>query len=170
MPSFVIHIAIANEYIKKHNKKEDYEEFIKGTIEPDLTNNKEITHYGEKISYIYLNKFLENNNIEGSFNRGYFLHLITDYLFYNKYLDYYIKDKLYNDYYILNKDIIPKYNVGMIEEIKEFMTSKEGKPEILNLALIYKLIEEVSSLDIDEVAKEVKDNNERWNKFKNLIQ
>lgn len=169
MPSFVIHIAVANKYLKKYNKKENKQEFIKGSIAPDLANNKHISHYGEKISYIYLNKFLEENKIEDSFNRGYFLHLVTDYLFYNKYLDCYLKDKLYKEYYILNKEVIEKYNVELIEEIKEFMISKKGKLEVLNIDMINRLIEEASSLDLDEVAKEIKNNNEKWNKFKNII-
>ena len=169
MPSFVIHIAVANEYLRKHNKKESKEEFIKGNLEPDLANNKKSAHYCERISYIYLDKFLEENKIEDSFDRGYFLHLVTDYLFYNKYLDYYVKDKLYNDYYILNKEIIEKYNVELIDKIKEFMILKEGKLEVLNIDMIHRLIEEASSLDLDVVAKEIKNNNEKWNKFKNII-
>ena len=39
------------------------------------------------------------------------------------------------------------------------MTYKEGKTKVLSLELICKVIDEVSSLDLDEVAKEVKNNN-----------
>lgn len=170
MPSFVIHIAAANEYLRKHNKKEDEEEFIKGTIKPDLTDNKMITHYYEGgLGNVNLKEFLETNEINSSFDRGYFLHLVTDYLFYNHYLECYSKEDIYNDYYILNRDIIKKYKVLPIEEIKEYMLYKEGKTKVLNLESICKMIDEVSSLDLDEVAKEVKSDNEKWKYFKNLI-
>jgi len=170
MPSFVIHLAIANEYIKKHNKKEDYEDFIKGTIKPDLTKDKLTSHYEIKLGNTGLRNFLENNEIIDSFNRGYFLHLVADYLFYNYYLDYYSKQDIYDDYYILNKELIEKYNVLEIEEIKQYMTLKEGKTKIINLELICKVIDEVSELDLDNVAQEVINNNIKWNKYKNLIQ
>ena len=169
MPSFVIHIAVANEYFKKHNMKEEKEEFIKGTIKPDFTDNKLITHYEERLGNVNLKEFLETNEIKSSFDRGYFLHLVTDYLFYNHYLDKYLKHDMYNDYYILNKDIVEKYNVLPREEIKKYMTYKEGKTKVLSLELICKVIDEVSSLDLDEVAREVKNNNEKWKYFKNLI-
>lgn len=169
MPSFVINIAVANEYFKKHKKKEDYEEFIKGTIEPDFTANKLITHYEERLGNVDLKKFLETNEIDSSFNRGYFLHLVVDYLFYNKYLDYYSKEHIYNDYYILNKNIIEKYNVLPREEIKGYMSFKDGDTQILSLDLACRVIDEISDLDLDDVAKEVKRGNIKWKKYKNLI-
>lgn len=39
MPGFVVHIAVAQEYLKKHNKSFS-EDFILGSIDPDFTNNK----------------------------------------------------------------------------------------------------------------------------------
>ena len=36
MPGYVIHLAVAEEYLKKHkNVKENYDEFIEGVIYPD---------------------------------------------------------------------------------------------------------------------------------------
>ena len=46
MPGYIIHIATAQEYLRKH-KKEFSEEFIEGTIAPDFTNDKSKTHYGK---------------------------------------------------------------------------------------------------------------------------
>ncbi len=43
MPGFVIHIAIGQEYLRKHNKNYS-KEFIKGTVEPDFTEDKTKTH------------------------------------------------------------------------------------------------------------------------------
>lgn len=46
MPGYVIHVAVAQEYLKKHkNVKEDYDEFINGTIYPDSVSDKSLTHY-----------------------------------------------------------------------------------------------------------------------------
>ena len=86
MPGFVIHIAVAQEYLKKH-KKSFSEDFILGSIEPDFTDNKSETHYGKSSSSTNLKNYLSKNKICTDFERGYFLHLITDYLFYNHYLD-----------------------------------------------------------------------------------
>ena len=47
MPGYVIHIAIATQYIKKHNNIKNEEEFIKGTIYPDSVSEKKLTHYGK---------------------------------------------------------------------------------------------------------------------------
>ena len=63
-----------------------------------------------KSSKVILKDFLKENKLEDSYKRGYFLHLVTDYLFYNKYLDIFTKD-IYNDCDILNKFLIEKYNV-----------------------------------------------------------
>ena len=54
MPGYVIHIAIAQEYLKKHLKKEEKEEFINGVIAPDLTKIKSETHYGKSPAYTNL--------------------------------------------------------------------------------------------------------------------
>ena len=106
MPGYVIHLAVAEEYLRKHkNKGEEYEEFIKGVIYPDSIVPKSKTHYGKESSLSNVFEFLKVNKINNSFNRGYFLHLLTDYLFYNRYIDHTSKD-IYNDYDILNKRLI----------------------------------------------------------------
>lgn len=82
MPGYVIHLAVAEEYLRKHkNKGEEYEEFIKGVIYPDSIVPKSKTHYGKESSLSNVFEFLKVNKINNSFNRGYFLHLLTDYLF-----------------------------------------------------------------------------------------
>ena len=85
MPGYVIHLAVAEEYLRKHNEvQEDYNDFIEGVIYPDSVKDKSLTHYGKGSSEANLYKFLEENVLENSFKRGYFLHLLTDYLFYNQ--------------------------------------------------------------------------------------
>ena len=171
MPGYVIHIAVAQEYLKKHNnKKEDINNFIKGTIYPDSVKDKSLTHYGAKSSKVVLKNFLKENYLDNSFNRGYFLHLVTDYLFYNKYLDIFTKD-IYNDYDITNKPLIEKYKVQIPENIKNYVFFKEGKTKLLHLKLAEKVIDEVSELDLDIIEKEIKDNpeDEKWSSYNKKI-
>ena len=115
--------------------------------------------------------FLKENRINNSFNRGYFLHLITDYLFYNKYLEYFSKD-IYNDYDILNKPLIEKYKVIIPDSISDKCFFNEGETKVLNLELAKKLIDEISDLDIDEIEKEINNNpsDPKWITFNPNIQ
>ena len=49
MPGYVIHLAVAEEYLRKQKKvKENYNDFIEGVIYPDSVTDKSLTHYGQK--------------------------------------------------------------------------------------------------------------------------
>ena len=164
MAGYVIHLAVAEEYLKKHNNiKEDYNEFIKGVIYPDSVTDKSLTHYGIKSSKVILRDFLQENEIKNSYMRGYFLHLVTDYLFYNKYLEKFSKD-IYNDYDILNKDLIEKYNIKLPKEIIDSVFYKKGQTKILSMELAIKVIDEISDLDLNVIEKEIRENpnDEKW--------
>lgn len=169
MPGYVIHIAIANEYIKKHRRIENINDFINGVIAPDLTDIKSKTHYGKSPAYTGLKGFLENNKIEDSFNRGCFLHLVTDYLFYNHYLDYFDKKDMYHDYDVLNKPLSEKYNVSLPDNIRDKVFYIEDATKILSYELATKIIDEISSMNLDEIAEEVINNNIKWNRYKKLV-
>ena len=167
MAGYVIHLAIAEEYLRKHNDiKEDYEEFIKGVIYPDSVTDKSLTHYGIKSSKVILKDFLQDNEINNSYMRGYFLHLITDYLFYNKYLEKFSKD-IYNDYDILNKRLIEKYNVVLPENIQNNVFYEDGETKILIMELAIKIIDEISDLNLNAVEKEIRENpnDKKWSKI-----
>lgn len=166
MPGHVIHIAVAKEYLRKHKKAENEEQFIEGVISPDLTDDKSKTHYGPYSSKTNLKEFLKENNIDTSFKRGYFLHLVTDYLFYNKYLDICTK-VIYHDYDVTNRELIQKYNVQIPEKIKDEVFFNDGEPKLLSKELIIKFINEVSKLDLDKIEEEIKNNpnNEKWNTY-----
>lgn len=169
MPSYAIHLAVAEEYLRKHkDTKENYDEFIKGVIYPDTVKDKSTTHYGLKSSLANLELFFKENNIRDSFNRGYFLHLLTDYLFYNRYIECWSRD-IYHDYDILNEILVEKYHLKIPEEIKEVMNQIEnGNLTILSERLVEKFVTDVSDMDIDIVEKEVKDKPEEWTKIRPL--
>lgn len=168
MPGYVIHLAVAEEYLKNHkNKSEEYSEFIEGVIFPDSVKDKSETHYGVKSSVSNLYEFLKENEIDTSFKRGYFLHLLTDYLFYNRYVDRMSKD-MYNDYDILNSKLIEKYNVVLPEKVKNQVFFKDGELVILSMELIDKLVFDISKMDIDDIAKEVNENPKKWTTMREL--
>lgn len=148
MAGLVIHVAIAQEYLKKHKEKNE-EEFIKGVIAPDLTNNKIKSHYGKTNQITDLKNYLQENELNTSYQRGYFLHLLTDCLFYTKYFPNLTKS-VYDDYDKLNKSIIEKYNVKIPKGIEKYAQIKTGKPEQLQLEKINKLIQEISDMNIEE--------------------
>lgn len=179
MPSLHIHLSIAEEYLK-NNKNINKEEFIKGTIYPDMVPNKVLTHYGiketEDLEYNLKNKvnldlFLKNNKINSDFNKGYYLHLITDYIFFNYYFDHeylsnidpldFLSD-LYYSYNLMNKELEKKYNLNIcLKEVNDFINNKTRKDlkkenRTINVPLdkTIKLIEYCSKIDIDNFKKE----------------
>lgn len=169
MPGYVIHVAIAQEYLRKHKNNENIQEFIEGTVKPDLIKPKSVSHYGKSPAYTNLKNYLDNNTIETSFQKGFFLHLIADYLFYNHYLDKYVREDIYNDYDILNGELIKKYNVRLPDIVKDYAFFKDGETKILNMELVCKVIDEISDLNIEDVEDEVLKDNEKWTQYKNLV-
>lgn len=97
MPGIHIHLAIAKEYLKHHPEIKNEEAFYEGSIAPDFTEDKKESHYTKETSnedlINYLNNkvhifpFLQTTNVKTDYNKGLFLHLITDKLFFTKFLD-----------------------------------------------------------------------------------
>ncbi len=168
MPGYVIHLAIAEKCLEK-NKNEKYNEFINGVIYPDETDDKYKTHYWNEMRSVNLYNFLKENKIDTSFNRGYFLHLLTDYLFYNKYIEYWSTD-IYTDYDLLNPYLIAKYSVKLPNRIKKYVHTdvKNKKLKILSKELIDKFIEDLSNLDLEHIKEEIMEDPEEWTKVRPL--
>lgn len=165
MPGFVIHLSVANKYLETNNI-ENKHDFYEGIIAPDLTDDKTKTHYGKGSSETNLQEYLNENEIETSFDKGYFLHLITDYLFYNRYLKDFSK-KIYDDYDILNKYLMEKYKVILPEKIKNYVFFKEGELSLLDRESIVEFIDNFSRIDLLEVKKEIQSNipEGKWNTY-----
>ena len=111
--------------------------------------------------------FLNDKNIDNSYNKGYFLHLITDFIFYNKFIEYYSTD-IYNDYDILNKPLMERFNVKLPKEVKDKVFYKEGITKILNLDKTVDFIKNVAKYKLDDVKQQVIDEDEYWCTFINL--
>lgn len=152
MPGYVIHLAIGKKYIDK-NKIKDTDAFLQGCIMPDLLDKKS-SHYGESSSNPDFQKFLETNSLDSEYNQGYLLHLISDYLFYNKYLKRFVEsfsDEIYHDYNKLNKFLIEKYNVEIPEKIKSVVGFENGEPTILKKDSICSFIDAISEIDFTQI-------------------
>lgn len=170
MPGFTIHIAIANEYTRKHSKEIlDEKAFIKGTIDPDLSDNKYESHYGNYAeNHVGLSNFIEQTQIDinSDYGKGYFLHLLADELFYHnvfeKETQYVRKNHLktfYHDYDCLNKRLFKHYHIRNVpEEAKKYAKELKEKPELLTYRKIKKLIHKLSQISIEKQINEINKN------------
>ena len=177
MPGFTIHIAIAKEYAKKHEKEiKNIDEFVEGTIAPDYIpiENKDInksqTHYGiwgdwsKDDQEIHLQAFLKDEKVDlnREYWKGYFIHLLADDYFDRIYFRQEAKqakenqDTFHNDYDCLNTEIIKRYHVEPKEKIKKYMKQIEEKTKYLQLEKIIQFIEEMSNIDFEQQVELIK--------------
>lgn len=187
MAGLNIHLAIAKIYIEKNNIS-DTEDFYNGTMDPDLSNDKSISHYtnvkdkSELLSYlegkVVLNDYLSDNDINNDYNKGIFLHLITDYLFFNDFFDVnylkntnydmfvkdlyysysYINDYLHNKYLLGLSKYEEKINANIIKNIKEKKLEDLNGSNILSFDKLDFFIERVSDIDLDKYRKKILEN------------
>lgn len=180
MASFHIHLAIAKRYIEKNNV-EDEKSFYNGTIEPDLEEYENILHYTDKnrnkeniFQYLkgkaLLPNFLTENDINNDYYRGVFLHLVTDYLFFNDFFETnylatisyndFVKD-LYYSYNLVNQYLRDKYSIDLSDlkdklynnikkDRKEKGTIESKGKNILDINKLDNFIERVSSINLEE--------------------
>lgn len=183
MASFSIHLAVGKKYMEK-NHIENEQLFLRGTVDPDLATDKEKSHYtlerndNTLITHlntkIFLPAFLNENKIDTDYMKGTFLHLITDYLFYN---DFFEKDYLLNisydefcqdlfySYDLTSNYIEEKYDVdlsGLVEaivmkreKVKKEKISKQSEKNILDIIKLDKFIEKVSRIDLEEYKRKL---------------
>lgn len=155
MAGYAIHIAIAKEYLKKHKEYNEIE-FMKGTIYPDTVKDKTLTHFSNKSANSNLKEFLKKYSIQNSYYAGWFLHLIVDREFYQNYLNNWDQRKdvnreiLYQDYDILNKEIMEKYKITFPKEIQKFAILKEGELTYIKRETIFKFIDKMSKINVED--------------------
>lgn len=170
MAGYVIHLAVGEEYLRNFpNEIINYKEFIDGIIYPDSVTDKSLTHYGPKSSQVHLDQFFKDKDLDTDFNKGYFIHLVTDYLFYNKFLTVFSKKYMYNDYDILNKSLEDRFKVKIPDKIKNSVFYNNGETKILNLDDTIKFIKETASYDINFIKTEVLKGNKDWLTIRPLV-
>jgi len=181
LPSFNIHIAVGNMY-QKNNEIRNEVEFFKGIVEPDMVNDKVLTHFSGEVDKdsvirslerkINLVKFLDNHSILNDYNKGWFLHLITDYLFYNYFLDRdYLKNvthkefshDIYNSYDDVNNYLKEKYNpVYPSEEVDLYINknrerlSSDKHTNILPCEKLDRFILDVANINLENYVLKIK--------------
>ena len=177
MASATIHLAIAKKYLEKHNEL-DYEKVIAGTLYPDATKDSNKTHYTEAYrgkdnlshvrSKVNLYNFLNENKSLDNFKLGWFLHLVTDYLFFEEcFTEEYLLNTSYNDfcrdlyfaYDHLNLYLTQKYQISK-DDYKDYPSEyHQGLPYencILSKDAVDAFINRVSSIDLDKYIKKYK--------------
>lgn len=173
MASFNIHLAIAKRYIDKNNIS-DKEAFYNGSVDPDLAINDNISHYtdtnrNKELLIPYLQKktilpdYLRENKIDSDYNKGFFLHLVTDYLFFNEFFDNdylsnikyddFVRD-LYYSYDFTNEYLENKYNLDLKQFNDKINVSLDksinasNSKNILDFNKLDTFIEKVSDIDL----------------------
>ena len=175
MASLMIHQIVGEEYCKRHNVQSEYM-FLNGNLIPDLVKDKKPTHfsarcrnrtYTESIeNKVDLQAFCEHVDIGSSFNKGLFLHLITDQVFFYKYLlnnpkyrevefenQLYIQEMLYRDYHRNNLYLMKKYPHTILSLLPDFAkTTRDDidNMEILSHEAIDEIIDMCASIDLEQ--------------------
>lgn len=169
MAGYVIHLAVGEEYIRNYpNEIKNHDEFLDGIIYPDSVGDKSITHYGPKSSQVNLKLFFAERDLNTDFNKGYFVHLVTDYLFYNKFISAFSKKYIYNDYDITNSCLEKEFNVVIPDKIRSRVFYKEGKTKILDINETINFIKETAKYNLNNIKEAVLNNDENWLKIRLL--
>ena len=159
MPSYMIHLCLAKEYARKY-KVENEKEFIEGTFYPDKVEIKGETHYSPYYSSdTNLYEFLQDRKLDSSFNEGYFLHLVADCVFYNKYFaDHRNFDRaiLRKDFDILNPQLMSRYNITETPgEVKQYLVWQDGQTVEYHYDKVVQFIEEVSNYELHKLGEKI---------------
>lgn len=163
MAGYVIHLAVGEEYIRNYpNEIKNYDDFIDGIIYPDSVSDKSLTHYGPKSSKVFLKDYFTERDIEDDFSKGYFLHLVTDYLFYNKFLEFFSTKYIYNDYDILNKDLIKEFSIKIPEKVKDKVFYNEGETKILDLEKTIEFIRDAAKYNLNDIKDAIYKDDKFW--------
>lgn len=186
MPGLNIHFAIGNRYLQKNNIK-DKNLFYEGLAKPDLESNSKDSHYSgiqnknDLVDYlenkVLLNKYLEFNDIDSDYKIGEFLHLVTDYLFFNQFIDKNYLNKvsyerfrkdLYYSYDIFDSQLSNKYQVDygkLKKKIDDCIKERKKQSDyvskeyynILSEDKIDEFIEYVADIDLQRYATKIKE-------------
>ncbi len=190
MASFSIHLAIGKRYFEKSKIITNEKEFFRGIIDPDLVEDKKISHYtgiqdktdlsNYLLNKVLLYRFLLNEKIDTDYQKGVFLHLISDYLFFNTFFDKdyllhisysdFCKD-LYYSYDITNDYLERKYNISYTDFLdkikdnirkdqKEKNVSSEIRTNILPFSKLDNFIEYVSNINLHDYSEKIIKNKE----------
>ena len=191
MANFTVHLAIAQEWARLHNKFYS-DDFMYGAVAPDLlakiNNLQGNFHYGIatkdmpiELQYknkVDLHKYVMQNDINSDYDLGYFLHLVVDYYFFNVFLDldkiaklpFNFKQALYENYDATLPYVNSKYNVKYDCSYKELEYVKDRYANFVGgnfRCLLYdnaklsQFIEDMAHIDLFELYETIKNGNSK---------
>lgn len=173
--------------MEKKGGIKDKESFFNGLVDPDLAEDKDKSHYTDMhentlddvidhlAKKVILNKYIEEEYDGSDYQKGIFLHLITDYIFFTDLLDKdYLRnttykaycDDLYYSYEEIDSYLVDKYKIdyrNMKKELQENIDNNKKdnhlesttKKNILDPILMYKFIERVSDINLEEYKEKI---------------
>lgn len=154
MPGYVIHLAVANVHLSCRHDVRDADAFLRGTIAPDLLLPKEASHFGDDTARPGLDLFADTHDLSDDYQRGYFLHLLTDHLFYNRFLsDFVWSPAVYDDYDRLNERLVKAYGVVVPNEVSDCVGFRDDDLEVFRFERICGFIDTVGAIDLDEILR-----------------
>ena len=152
------------------------EEIIENGIDEDhiIFLNFEDVEYSFISDYMDLHKFIKENEVKTDYEKGVFLHLLTDKIFFNEFFpkEYLEKENyvqfcknLYTSYEMTNPYIAKKYNIKFSKELlekikqniednskKKHIEGKEGH-NIIPIDKLEEFIEQMSDISIEDYLK-----------------
>lgn len=178
MACATIHLAIAKKFLENHNEL-NYEKVIAGTLYPDAAENNDESHYtdlnrgSDNISHVRgkvnLYAFLKDHKDLNDFALGWFLHLVTDYLFFEEcFSDTYLLNNSYEDfckdlyfaYVHLNLYLSEKYIItrnDYKDYPSEYYPGHAYEDCILSKEMIDAFIHRVSNINLDKYIKKIRE-------------
>ena len=170
MPGLTIHYIIALKSAEKNNIK-DIQEYVNGSFYPDFyqkpqshyTDKTKIqSHFDDLVYKVNLFPYPAEHDITTDFDKGYFLHLLTDYLFYHELcIKKYNIDKnflncmgaLGKEYTKINKALFELYNYGneyIDDEYQKFFLVTDQDPEFFTKQELKKFVEHCANINIEQ--------------------
>lgn len=178
MASSSIHLAVAKKYLELNNFLFNERQVLKGTLYPDSVKDKSVSHYTDlnrgtdNISHlkgkVNLFSFLNEHENLNDFERGWFLHLITDYLFFDECFtrEYLLshsyeefRQDLYFSYDSLYNYIVKKYDIRLedfTDYTDQIFLGTGFKECLFTKEMIDNFILRVSRIDVDNYIKKIK--------------
>lgn len=181
MACSALHLLVAKEYCKKHNIVDD-SIYLAGAIYPDIQEDKVASHFGVKIkpksirdaldSKIDIKAVLENLDLNDEFHRAIFLHLLTDYIYYNylyneeleKVSIMQVLADINNDSGVMTAEILKEHNVEVPYEYSYLLEEKEnsGEYKLFNGDRLGVFVDLISSSDLGSIKKELLQDNQKF--------
>ncbi len=183
MACTALHLQIAYEYCK-NNSGLELGVYFWGAILPDIAKDKTLAHYGTHTTSLSVKeqlnakidiiKCIKSLNLNEEEDRAVFLHLLTDYVYYN-YL-YIERSKnlsvvkvlsaINNDSGTMTNEILKNYHFQLPEEYSYLLVPKQndGTYQLFKGEKLNMFAKVLSSVDIDDcVAQILKDKNKFLN-------